>query len=211
MGLRFVVVGTGRSGTKYAAELFTRLGIPCGHEASFSAEPSALAELAGDASFGMVPFLQDFTGVVFHQTRHPLAVLRSIVSTGFFTAPGPYAPYLDLITRSTPTLADRPDPIDKAMHYIVQWNQMAEPFARLRWRVEDLPAPVLAEATRLAGAPRTEAECAAALAAVPADTNRLELRGVGRKSLDWHDLADGSDKAALLALATRYGYDPRTV
>ncbi|MBI2893806.1 MAG: hypothetical protein HYY06_09660 [Deltaproteobacteria bacterium] len=206
MSLRFVVVGTGRSGTKYASELFTRLGIRCGHEALFSA--AAGADLVGDASFGIVPSLSGFRGLVFHQTRHPLAVLSSIASTGFFVSPGPYEPYLDLITRTVPGIGERTDPIRKAMHYVVRWNLMAEPFARLRWRVEDLDAAVLAEATRMIGMPRTEEDCTAALREVPPDTNSLERGGVARLNLEWSDLEECPEKLELASLARRYGYDP---
>src|ERR1035441_10724198 len=90
MGVRFVIVGTGRSGTKYASELFSQLGIPCGHESFFDPGHAAQDNLAGDASFGVVPFLNKFSGVVFHQVRHPLSVLSSIAATKFFESPVPY-------------------------------------------------------------------------------------------------------------------------
>ena len=37
--LKFIVTGTGRSGTVFAAKLLTKLGIPCGHECIFNYEP----------------------------------------------------------------------------------------------------------------------------------------------------------------------------
>lgn len=37
--LKFIVTGTGRSGSVYAAKLLTQLGIPCGHECIFNWEP----------------------------------------------------------------------------------------------------------------------------------------------------------------------------
>src|SRR5690349_10525286 len=137
--LHFLVVGSGRSGTRYAAELFTALGIPCGHEAMF-AEPDRRATLVGDASFGAVAFLPEFEGVVFHQVRHPLAVLRSILATGFFTDPGTYVAYRELIEATLPDITRLASPIEKAMHYIVGWNRLCEEAASLRWRVEDLDA-----------------------------------------------------------------------
>src|SRR5215510_14389698 len=98
--LRFLVVGSGRSGTRYASELFTALDIPCGHEAMFTGGHQG--ELVGDASFGAVAFLDRFTGQVFHQVRHPLAVLRSILATEFFSRPGDYVAYLQLIETALP-------------------------------------------------------------------------------------------------------------
>lgn len=37
--LKFIVTGTGRSGSVYAAKLLTQLDIPCGHECIFNWEP----------------------------------------------------------------------------------------------------------------------------------------------------------------------------
>lgn len=47
--LKYLVVGTGRSGTVYYARLLTSLGFPCGHESFFTYQDidSALARLSG--------------------------------------------------------------------------------------------------------------------------------------------------------------------
>jgi hypothetical protein len=207
MSLRFVVVGSGRSATRYASELFCQLGVPCGHESFFAAQRAEASSFVGDASFGAVPFLAGFDGVVLHQVRHPLAVLRSILATGFFVRPGQYAPYLELIERELPGMASRADPVRKAMHFIVQWNLLCEPFARLRWQVETLDAATLARATELVGAGRSRQACAAALEHVPRDVNRLESRGLSRVPLTWSDIAPCADKSELEELTLRYGYE----
>lgn len=204
----FVVVGSGRSGTKYAAELFTRLGIPCGHEAVFGWTPQTAGTLAGDASFLAVPFLETFDGAVYHQVRHPLAVLRSIMATRFFEDPGPYAPHLALIERFLPGVRDIEGALRRAMFFIVQWNLLCEPRARLRWRVETLDPPTLREASLLAGHARSLEECVAALDDVPKDVNRLETVGLRRTRLGWKDIPPSPEKDDLLGLAARYGYRP---
>jgi hypothetical protein len=50
--LKYLVVGTGRSGTVYMAKLLTSLGVPCGHEAIFDYRgiEAARARLCGEIS-----------------------------------------------------------------------------------------------------------------------------------------------------------------
>jgi hypothetical protein len=205
MNFRFVVVGTGRSGTRYAARLFTELDIPCGHEAAFALEAIG-RPLVGDASFGIVAFLARFAGIVFHQVRHPLAVLRSMLATDFFNSPGQYTPYYRLLQATLPRLERRGTPVRKAMYYIVAWNRLCEPAATLRWRVESLDATTLSRATALIGCARSVAACAAALERVPRDVNRLELRSLQRSDLTWADLPDCPEKRDLVDAMRRYGY-----
>jgi hypothetical protein len=205
LNFRFVVVGTGRSGTGYAARLFTELDIPCGHEAAFDPDVSG-RPLLGDASFGIVPFLEGFGGLVFHQVRHPLAVLRSMLATDFFSSPGRYAPYYRLLQSTLPRLDDRGTPVRKAMYYIVAWNRRCERAATLRWRVESLDAATLRRASALVGCERSVQACAAALERVPRDVNRLELRGLERADLAWADLPDCPEKRDLVDSLRRYGY-----
>jgi hypothetical protein len=207
MGVRFVIVGTGRSGTKYASELFSQLGIPCGHESFFDPGHAAQDNLAGDASFGVVPFLNKFGGVVFHQVRHPLSVLSSIAATKFFESPVPYLPYLELIEDCLPEIRQFADPILKAVYYVVRWNRMCEAIAQLRWRVEDLDAKTLRRAAEIVGFTRTHAECASALDAVPQDVNRLELRGLRRLRFGWQDIPTSAQKSDLAQMAIDYGYE----
>jgi hypothetical protein len=205
MNFRFVVVGTGRSGTSYAARLFTELDVPCGHEAAFDPEATD-RPLMGDASFGIVAFLARFAGVVFHQVRHPLAVLRSMLATDFFSNPGQYTPYYQLLQSSLPRLECRGTPLRKAMYYIVAWNRLCEPAATLRWRIESLDAETLSRATALIGCERSVVACAAALERVPRDLNRLELRGLQRSDLTWAELPDCPEKRDLMDTMRRYGY-----
>ncbi len=206
--LRFVLVGSGRSGTRYAATVFSQLGMPCGHEAVFGWRQEVPANLVGDASFCAVPYLGSSAKprAVFHQVRHPLAVLRSIIATGFFADPGQFSPHLELIERSLPEIKRRQTPLAKAMYFIVRWNRMCEPFAHLRWRVEALDAPTLSHAAHLAGFSKSLAECDSVLETVDRGINRLELRGLKRLQLTWRDLPDSPEKDDLLELATSYGY-----
>ena len=112
--MRFVVVGTGRSGTGYIASLFNAAGLRCGHEDVYNVQagvrdvwvkthrPTPLREMRarlgeerrrrrarfdGDASWMAVPRLPHFRGAAFLQVRDPLAVVSSFQGTRFFDAP----------------------------------------------------------------------------------------------------------------------------
>src|SRR5688572_3038641 len=77
---RFVIVGTGRCGTTYTAELLTQSGVPCGHESIFSyTGMNYCFGYEGDASWLALPHLGGYQGIVVHQTRHPLAVINSLM------------------------------------------------------------------------------------------------------------------------------------
>ncbi len=108
--LEYLVVGTGRSGTLYAAKLLTALGFPCGHERIFNgsdlselprlmdrdSDNSACGkhfglEFAGrpvaESSYMAVPFL-DHESLkdcrIIHVVRDPLKVIRSFLNNLLF-------------------------------------------------------------------------------------------------------------------------------
>lgn len=81
---RFVVVGCGRSGTRYASELFSRMGIKCGHQRVFNRPELKFLEwkdFVGDSSAFAVPSLNlvDDNTLVIHQVRNPWRVVQSLV------------------------------------------------------------------------------------------------------------------------------------
>ena len=81
--LRYVIVGTGHSGTGYVAQLLTRAGVPCGHEQIFWANGfvnDAVAGLAADSSWAATYHLSHpivRAARLVHAIRHPLRVLES--------------------------------------------------------------------------------------------------------------------------------------
>jgi hypothetical protein len=107
MRLKFIVTGTGRSGTVYMARVLTSLGVPCGHESVFTqdkerkimgrlygfVEPTIsdvadnhgwleISELVADSSYMAVPYLghEEIQEIpVIHVVREPLSVISSFV------------------------------------------------------------------------------------------------------------------------------------
>jgi hypothetical protein len=89
----FIVTGCARSGTGYTAALFSELGVSCTHEAlftPFSERFEGFSDERGDSSWLAVPFLNELPPgtVVLHQTRHPAAVVASLVEIRFFSEEG---------------------------------------------------------------------------------------------------------------------------
>ncbi|MFW6034492.1 MAG: hypothetical protein ACOC9R_05080, partial [bacterium] len=73
----FVVTGLGHSGTGWAAQLFSRLGVPCGHERWFN--PWRQTPGGNDSSWLAVPHVDDLPAGwrIVHLVRDPLKVAQS--------------------------------------------------------------------------------------------------------------------------------------
>jgi hypothetical protein len=88
----FVVTGCARSGTTYISAVLSGLGLRCGHEVVFGPRTRAFTgfgEQHGDCSWLAAPFLgQTGDALVFHQVRHPLKVVRSLLGVRFFADRG---------------------------------------------------------------------------------------------------------------------------
>ena len=206
--LDFVITGTGRAGTTFIARVFNELGIRCGHEVVFdhrtvpNGQWDVRTNLKGDASWCAVPYLSEFKGTIFHQMRDPLRVVSSWLAIGLFTAPN-----LSVHKTSLQFLSKHfgrvPQGIEALTWWVVEWNERCERYAHMQWNIERLDPSVLSEATKLLGCRRSEAECRAALAAVPTNENGLE----DVTQLTWDELPDGDSKRRLAILARRYGYD----
>lgn len=93
---KFVVTGSGRSGTEYIALTLSAAGLRCGHEAVFGPRTRttpAFGAWDGDASWLAAPFLAALPSstVVLHQVRHPFAVISSWYGLRFLADDGPYS------------------------------------------------------------------------------------------------------------------------
>lgn len=105
--LKYIVTGTGRSGTVYMARVLTDLDVPCGHESIFNHDAEVvvmrrfhgfdpptisicsdnsgwlnLNRIVADSSYMAMPYLnhEDINEVpVIHVVRNPLAVISSFV------------------------------------------------------------------------------------------------------------------------------------
>jgi hypothetical protein len=194
---RFVIVGTGRCGTGYTAKVLTEGGIPCGHEEIYRGRRITKTwRLIGDASYLAVPHLADFPGIVLHQVREPVAVVRSLVGTRFFDRTDHY---LEIVARYLELTGD---PVVDAMRYWIDWNHRCEHHADLTYRVEDLPDR-LPEIVTLIDPGKTGSVMAAAARVSTSTNTRQRAEEIG--SID--DLPGGKQKDRLVEMGRRYGYD----
>lgn len=114
--LDYIVTGTGRCGTLFAANFLTSAGIPCSHEAVFTQKgieyasevlngltrPSSSKvsrgdnlsdyemEIRADSSYMSAPFLMEFQeSSVIHMVRNPVNVVSSFMGLCYFSKPVP--------------------------------------------------------------------------------------------------------------------------
>ncbi len=125
---RVLVTGCGRSGTRYTTFVLRRLGLDVPHErlgrdgiASWT-----MAVEAADRPFGP-PSDEVRFGHVFHQIRHPLAVIRSVETFG----PDSWS----FICTHTPCSPDDPVVLRGAKYWLY-WTEHAERVATWSYRVE---------------------------------------------------------------------------
>jgi len=226
-GLRFLVTGCSRSGTGYAARLFSEMGIPCGHEAIFnihhlrprhSVPPFGQSRWTGDASFLAAPFLETLPRptLVLHQLRHPLAVIRSHVGIRFFSEEREpsvdlaenHGEFLDVIRAWAPEVFLEPDEARRCAAYWVRWNQIVERGARrarldyVRYRLEDLDLPLVERLLVRIGTAVPRQRIEKALADVARDVNHRRRD----ESVGLERVRGRGSRGALGAMARRYGY-----
>jgi len=225
--VRFLVTGCSRSGTRYAARVWSELGIPCGHETVFNifslrpGDPGPALDhpkCVGDASFLAVPFLEALPAgtVVLHQLRHPLEVIRSHMGLHFFSDPAPESPhlaenhldFLRVIEHGCPEVFGERDECSRCALYWVHWNRLAERAERIpgldyvRYRLEDLDAGLLERLVKRVGVEVRRERIEAALAAVPRDENHRPRD----ESIGMSQIRRGALRDALREQARRYGY-----
>lgn len=193
---RFVVVGSGRSGTGFIAHVLTAAGIPTGHEAWWNPLGERQEGLVGDASWCAVPELAKYDGLVWHQTRHPLAVIASLAAAPLW---GPYAELAAPFAESVPEI-----PYAREAALWVFLNLACENYATRCWQVEEVDAELVEELGGRIGVPVSSS---AALEAVSATSVTTNAHHEGRPIM-WGDLPDLPVTACLVGMARRYGYLP---
>ena len=223
---KFLVTGSGRSGTRYTALLLSELGLDVRHE-SLGSEGIVSWYAATDSD--AVPYGPPSSRLVFrhvfHQVRHPLRVIPSLATL----RPETWA----FVARHVPCSPDDP-PLVRCAKLWLHWNLLAERRAEWRYRIEDLP-DIFDEFCRRFGVPCDRR----ALERLPRDVNtrpprlatwfsRLESReylyrlrvgarlrerllvaGGARSTLSWEtlDLVDSNLCRRIHLKAREYGYE----
>lgn len=205
--LEFVIVGTGRSGSGYVAQLLSALGIPTGHEGVFNPRPQRRDDLKGDCSWQALPYLQDFEGKVLLHTRHPAKFIRSMVTASpqfFLTEFHPYGRVRKQTSKwameCLPPGVFQPT-VEWAARYWLDYHAQAEPYSGYRFQIE---APDWKEITEILGRPRTQKEIDEAIEQVSKEYNKHTHDGlrIEREAVESLDIF-----SRLEAKAKEYGYE----
>ncbi len=187
--MNFIVTGTPRSGTTYAAVLFEALGVPCTHEKVFLPQGTLLdavkwcAKHGGESSWLAWAFLGMCPGpvAIFHQRRDPWRVIdsmayRNVIAQVDVTQTQHYLWIREVIDAVCPRLLSHDNPVDRAAILVLDWNAAIERAVRpgdryMDYRVESLSATVVETMLSRIGVVRSEPEIERALATVSKTTN----------------------------------------
>lgn len=147
--MRFVVTGTPRSATRYAAALLEKLDVPCTHEKVFRPQ-STLVDIsrwdargeAGESSWMAWAFLGALQTplVCFHTIRNPWAVIDSLAHRNQILQKHAQASEHQKRMRATiesycPRVFQYDAPADRAAALVIDWNraiaEAAQRYARI--------------------------------------------------------------------------------
>jgi hypothetical protein len=203
---RFVVTGTGRSGTGYLSKVLTKLGVPCFHEETFTPAGVDWEWRRGDSSWMAAPHLPHFDGYVLHLVRDPLDVINSMTGIGFFDdtleAREAHGMWRLFAEEHAPQVFGLSDPVERAMAWYVEWNRLIERYADKRLQVETVTGEDLLDLVRASGAWHSPHEIQQAIDKVDTTINTRR-----RASLTWDDLPDGETLDELRIMVKEYGYE----
>lgn len=118
---KFLITGCGRSGTGWAADLFTLLGFECTHEGQFNLAKKGPLRGA-EASWLAIPHLGALepSTRVLRIVRDPYSVVRSALARGLFATPvGPYEQYA---LKHCPPLRDAKDQLGYVIRWVALWD-----------------------------------------------------------------------------------------
>lgn len=128
---KLLIIGCGRSGTTYAAEALSRLGLNIGHERDAEDGIASWYMTVDDQPpFDLAPRNHYSFDYIVHQVRNPLHVIASL----YTLHPDSWA----YICKHLPQIDAADDALlIKAAKYWYYWNLIAEQRARYTYRVED--------------------------------------------------------------------------
>ncbi len=176
------------------AELLTRMGVPCTHEGVYL--PSGLGTwmASAESSWMAVPWLgeldADYTYTVMQLVRHPLHVVRSMVSMGLFND-GPtgavHGRHRLFLERHAPSVFELHGPVERAAAFVLLWNELAAKHTDWQQRVEEVNGTTLAKACHAADHTWDGGLALQALESVPTDMNTRVRAGA---RMDWEQIAE---------------------
>jgi hypothetical protein len=143
----FLIVGTPKSGTRYIAEIFKKLGIETWHERFIGPRSIQLHNMKRDvygsvdyATAGIIHQLPKSILIVQH-LRHPVDACNSLMKTATFTTWRPWADIWGMPDGYDETInfknISQEQREAEASHFWFQLNSRVAKHANFRWRVEN--------------------------------------------------------------------------
>jgi len=183
--MRFVVTGTPRSATKYAARLFTALGVQCHHEGTIRPFTPVVDLLrwyarnhSGESSWMAWTVLPLFPGPlpVFHTIRDPWAVIDSLANRNSILrdTEGFMSEQRDTIAAYCPRVCQQTTRVDRAAAMVIDWNKAIRRAVGkdvFTYRADRLNVLTVGRMLAHIGIERTRGEIINALAEVSTQTN----------------------------------------
>lgn len=158
--LRYLVTGTGRSGTVGLAIALTSVGIPCSHERFFHGNsleealclmeanggknslcsqhcglPGQTDRVAAESSYMTAPYLGApcfAATTVIHAVRNPWKVILSFLNNVQFFRGEPEHEHERFVYSVLPQLHEIGNSVDRAVYYYIRWNRLIETLSRKR-------------------------------------------------------------------------------
>lgn len=228
--ISYIVTSTPRSGTGYAAEVFSALGMDCGHEKAFSPGPKKYSRPGkpctwGDASWLAAPFLSKLpkTTLVLHQLRDPVVSLDSMMTRRQLRGRKkpeedvPRGEYTSFLKKHINDWESYEFPQERLIRFWVTWHTLIEESASnsglryFRYRVEDINKDLLLSIADQVGATVSPEQVEEALSV---STRVNHHAGRAKRINPWAEKHLNSNKNAvterLLSLSAGYGYDQNT-
>jgi hypothetical protein len=224
--ISYIVASTPRSGTGYAAEVFSAMGMQCGHEKAINPyvkEYSRASEgIWGDASWLAAPFLSNCpkTTVVLHQLRDPVKSLDSMMTRRQIRGkwkPGQESPrgeYTNFLKKYVNDWESDESAQERLVRFWVEWHTLIEESASsrglryFRYRIEDINENLLLSIADQVGATVSSEQVEKALSI---STRVNHHAGKAKRINPWAAQHLKSNKNAmaerLLSLSAGYGYD----
>ena len=174
-----------------------RAGVRCGHEQWFTVPDGVVVEdLDGESSWLALGRLDNYSGPVVHQVRHPLTCIGSLAH--YLTDPADD----DYLTARREWFAPTGDRVADAATCWIEMNHAAAKAGLMTWRVEDFDARQVQILASFAGKNVATVDAVAAIKATRRDVNAH-----GRVALTWGDLAAVGMDEEVAVMARAFGYD----
>lgn len=128
--MSFLITGCGRSGTGWAARLFTGLGFPCSHEGQFNLATHGPLR-GGESSWLAIPHLDSLDPSIrlLRIVRDPYEVVQSVMARGFLlNTVGPYEQYT---LKHCPLIGYGNGHLSRAIRWVDFWDRP------LDWRAHE--------------------------------------------------------------------------